>query len=367
MKKIISLLLIAGAIITAGCSKSDSGELQKSNSEQKPDNQPQTKIKEKLPIVTMEVRTDESLENVLYPSFFYSIAKKQQQEKTPYFYLSIDSDKEFQGRIKIRNDKFINEIIVDKSILRGNTQIEIAPLWRYDNFINIDKPGYTHFNIELIDFKTDKLITTKTIEQAYRSINECVYAAKDSKGEIIDFTPFFAAYVNEDSKVVESFLKEVSDYWSFSPKFKGWLGYQLGKEYVLDQIIWVALYLKVKGMKYSSITRTSNTSSKIFSQNVRFVENTIANKQANCVDGSVLLASVFEKIGLTCFLVTEPSHMYLAVGNKLSPEYRQDYILIETTAIGTGSTIFKDWTEMDSKAKFIDIREARIVGIKPIQ
>ena len=44
MKKIISLLLIAGAIITAGCSKSDSGELQKSNSEQKPDNQPQTKI-----------------------------------------------------------------------------------------------------------------------------------------------------------------------------------------------------------------------------------------------------------------------------------------------------------------------------------
>ncbi len=70
MKKIISLLLIAGAIITAGCSKSDSGELQKSNSEQKPDNQPQTKIEEKLPIVTMEVRTDESLENVLYPSFF---------------------------------------------------------------------------------------------------------------------------------------------------------------------------------------------------------------------------------------------------------------------------------------------------------
>ena len=58
------------AIITAGCSKSDSGEPQKSNSEQKPDNQPQTKIEEKLPIVTMEVRTDESLENVLYPSFF---------------------------------------------------------------------------------------------------------------------------------------------------------------------------------------------------------------------------------------------------------------------------------------------------------
>ena len=42
MKKIISLLLIVGAIITAGCSKSDSGEPQKSNSEQKPDNQPQT-------------------------------------------------------------------------------------------------------------------------------------------------------------------------------------------------------------------------------------------------------------------------------------------------------------------------------------
>jgi hypothetical protein len=376
MKKIF-LLLIASAMIAEGCSKNDDNEPKQPKIRNgQPSSTPiltptpLPKPEYQTPSVTLEVKFDESFENTIYPSFIYSMAQVEQNanKKLQYIVLNIDSDRGFQGRIKVTNDRFIQETIVDRFIPQGDIQIGIAPLWKYDDFINIDKPGFTHFKVELIDFKTDKVIITQSIQLSYRSINECVFGLRQDNGEILDWHSLFAAYVNEDSRTVENFLKEVADFWNFSPNFHGWVGYQLGEDYVTSQVVWICIYLERKGMKYSSITSTSNTATKILSQNVRLVENTITNTQANCVDGSVLLASIFKKIGLDCFLVTQPSHMFLAVARKRVPQYQEDYILIETTAIEPGRDYFKSWREMDANnANFIDINKARAKGIKPIQ
>lgn len=377
MKKIF-LLLVATAMIAGGCSKNDSNEPQQPKIKNRqtpsiPDLTPSSlpKPEAQIPRAILNISFDESFENTIYPSFIYSMAQAEQNinKKIEYIVLDISSDKSFQGRIKVTNDRFIQETIIDRFIPQGNTQVGIAPLWKYDNFINIDRPGFTYFKVELIDFKTDKLIATQSIRLSYRSINECVFGLRQPNGGVADWTAFFTAYVNEDSRVVENFLKEVADYWDFNPNFHGWVGYQLGEDYILNQVVWVCVYLNSKGMKYSNITETSNTSTKIFSQNVRLIENTITNTQANCVDGSVLLASIFKKIGLDCFLVTQPSHMFLAVARKRNPQYQNDYILIETTRIDAINMGFlKNWREVDTaNMNFIDINRARAAGIKPIQ
>ena len=66
-------------------------------------------------------------------------------------------------------------------------------------------------------------------------------------------------------------------------------------------------------------------------ETVRFIDQSLTNTQANCVDGSVLFASLLRKISIEPFLVTVPGHMY--VGFYLGAGKSQ-FIGLETTVIG---------------------------------
>ena len=50
---------------------------------------------------------------------------------------------------------------------------------------------------------------------------------------------------------------------------------------------------------------------RVFSQRVRFLAETWDDRSANCVDGSVLIASVLQRIGLRSFLVLVPGHAFV--------------------------------------------------------
>ena len=51
----------------------------------------------------------------------------------------------------------------------------------------------------------------------------------------------------------------------------------------------------------------------VYSQFVRLFDESVTASQANCVDGSVLMAAILRKIGLRPTLVLMPGHMFLAV------------------------------------------------------
>ena len=71
----------------------------------------------------------------------------------------------------------------------------------------------------------------------------------------------------------------------------------------------------------------------IATQSVRFVEQSLRDEGANCVDASVLMASVLRRIGLRPVLLFKPGHCFVAVYD--SAEGGQ-LIGIETTLIGSG-------------------------------
>ena len=108
--------------------------------------------------------------------------------------------------------------------------------------------------------------------------------------QVLDFRAFFASYVNEDSKLIDPFLSETlrehNETYKAKPNVQlssGWAGYQLGADYADLQVIAIVAQLMRKGMNYSNITDTSNSSTKVYSQNVRFINETLAVKNANCV------------------------------------------------------------------------------------
>ena len=354
MRKIV-LLLVATTLSLVGCTKGGD-ELAKSNLS-----------------ATMTAQLDPVLDGSLYPSAVYSMAQIKIDKKIlTYFDLSIDSETDFKGKIRVTNDKFIHETLIEKDIRKGMNKVSVNLLWKYDDFIKFQNPGITHFSFQLLD-REGKLVTNTDVEVPYRSVSECVFALKYGN-QVADFRPFFASYVNEDSKLIDAFLSEVhnehNEKYKDKPdlKLSGWMGYQGGADYTDLQVIAIVAHLMRKGMNYSNITDTSNATAKVYSQNVRFINETLALKNANCVDGSVLMASILEKIGIRCFLVAIPGHMYLAYSRPGKTEPTSgDIQYVETTLIGSGNlqSVFRD--KNDQEQKFIGIRAARELGIKPIQ
>lgn len=138
----------------------------------------------------------------------------------------------------------------------------------------------------------------------------------------------FAAYVNENSPVVETILKE-----ALATKIvDSFAGYQKDPAGVVKEIFAIWAALQKRGIHYSNITTTAAQSETIYSQHVRFVDESVANEQANCVDGSVVFASILRKLGLHTFLVTMPGHMFMGV--YLTPQ-GDERVGLETTMIGS--------------------------------
>jgi hypothetical protein len=161
-----------------------------------------------------------------------------------------------------------------------------------------------------------------------RSVNDCPYSITEGD-DTRDVSVVFAAYVNEDHPFVDKLLREGLD----TGIVDSFDGYQAeSKEQVYRQVyaLWHALSLR--DVRYSSITTTAPETEGIGSQHVRMLDDSINNGQANCVDGSVLLASLLRKIGIEPVLVMVPGHCYLAF--QLDEE-GTEFAGLETTLIGS--------------------------------
>jgi hypothetical protein len=93
--------------------------------------------------------------------------------------------------------------------------------------------------------------------------------------------------------------------------------------------LWNAL--QRRGIKYSDIS-TTTPSKYVVSQTVRFLDDSIDATQANCVDGSVLMASLLRKIGIQAYLVMVPGHCFLAFRDGKGED--AELYGLETTMLG---------------------------------
>ena len=276
----------------------------------------------------------------LFPSYIISTAtlKTEEMFKTPSenYLGDINGQIGFEVVAPSNECSFIAEVsstkYIRKSVLRGTMKCmgqkyRIYPKIEYDYdamyTVLESVPETITFSLSL-DGKTQETMQ-QTVQ--VRSLHDCVFALTKPDGKVVPCTWMFAAYVNENHPLVERILKSALDH-KLVDKFAG---YQLGKQHVYDQIFAIWNVLQRQGIKYSNITTPSVGSDRVFSQHVRFLSDSVANTQANCVDGSVLFASVFRKIGLQSFLVIVPGHCFVGC---LVQENPRQTLFIETTMIG---------------------------------
>jgi hypothetical protein len=222
--------------------------------------------------------------------------------------------------------------IMEPSIFKGTleksgTTYTIFPKikYKYDVLAKRSQPGpvTVTYKVQVGDEVEEKSETL-----TLRSINDCPFTLSED-GKPVDVCFMFAAYVNEQHPFVDKLLRESLD-TKVVDSFTGYQSKDKAELYRQVYAVWHAL--TQRDLKYSDITTSSAESDSVNSQHVRMIDESINNAQANCVDGSVLMASVLRKVGIEPVLIMVPGHCYL--GFQLDAE-GTEFAALETTLLGS--------------------------------
>lgn len=233
----------------------------------------------------------------------------------------------------------------------GEARIFPKALWDYDALLKVRQQRPINVTFQA----TVNGVAVPDDHETYvmRSINDCMfYVLMDDEGEDFDdFSWLFAAYVNENHPEVDMILKEALK----SGIVSDFSGYQSDEpKDVMMQVFAIWNALQRRGIKYSDVSHTL-PSKYVVSQTVRFLDDSVRATQANCVDGSVLMASVLSKIGITSYLVMVPGHCFLAFDLGDGEDAKR--IGLETTMLGNDEIrSVEEIANLTEKAKLTEFK-----------
>ena len=233
----------------------------------------------------------------------------------------------------------------------GEARVFPKAIWDYDALLKVRQQRPVNVTFKATVNGTP--IPEDNETYVLRALNDCMFYVKydEDSDEFDDFSWLFAAYVNENHPEVDIILKEALE----SGIVSDFDGYQDDDpKAVMMQVFAVWNALQRRGIKYSDISHTT-PSKTVVSQTVRFLDDSIRATQANCVDGSVLMASVLSKIGITSYLVMIPGHCFLAFD--LSDGDKPKRIGLETTMLGNDEIkSVEEIAHLTEKAKLAEFK-----------
>jgi hypothetical protein len=260
-------------------------------------------------------------------------------------------------RVEILENELMGSAVITGTIPSRSEEWLILPKipYKFPNLLRQAQPAIVNITFKV---SVDGVSQGEQIARAdVRSINECLTAVlQDEESEPVDFSWLFAAYVNENHPQIDGILREALD----AGVVTSFTGYQSGeRQEVRAQIKAIWDVLQKRGFRYSDITTTDSESEVVNSQYVRFFDDAIKSRSANCVDGTVLMASILRRIGLQVTLAMLPTHMFLVVD--LDEEGKKQ-IAIETTMMGDNAAPRKSATKGKPSTKAEPVEAASTFG-----
>ncbi|WP_133299783.1 hypothetical protein [Larkinella punicea] len=295
-------------------------------------------------------------------------------------------------RVEVGATPFSEAAVYEGILQEPDKNYEITPRipWNFEKLRGLLQP--TPVNFTVTTYINNEKVGHRTVVATMRSVNDCPYYWEDDEtgtGDL-DLNYMYVAYINEDDPVVDEVLSQALQ----TDIVDGFDGYQTGdKKRVDDQVFSIWYALQKRGIRYSSISTNSSTgiSQNLYSQRIRTIDQTWNNRQANCVDGMVLMASVLRSIHIDPVLVLLADHCVL--GYYRDAEHK-DLACLETSMIGdvdlrkimsvrrrkASRKLFtearqraqrhyrssKDSFDKDPRYRFIVVADVRKSGIRPI-
>jgi hypothetical protein len=153
-------------------------------------------------------------------------------------------------------------------------------------------------------------------------------------GKWQDLTPYLGAFVTPNAPALMAFLREAAH---LHPDGR-LIGYQGRPDGVAPQVKALFDTLKKAGITYVNSVVDFNPQQGSNTQRVRLPRESLADKQANCIDGTVLFASLLEGISMSPAIVLVPGHAFLAWETwRDSDGGSNEWRYLETTMIGSST------------------------------
>ena len=289
---------------------------------------------------SVPLRITDELGGNIFPSAILSVATTDAQVIVPADSLYLGNSKSCIAirvrsgkaysriRIEVAETPFFSRSVSEFVLAKPRTDYTIYPdiIWNYEALKNINQaePVSVAIKAEMNEKDLGQRVRTFSV----RSINECLLGYVTNGTKFHDTGIFFAAYVNEENPMIDKLLREALN----TRIVNRFLGYQGGSAEGVDKQVY-ALWnvLQKRNFRYSSVSNTSLSSNVVFSQRVRTFDDALESSQINCVDGSVLFASLLRAINIEPILVRTPGHMFVGY---YTDSGRKNMNFLETTMIG---------------------------------
>jgi len=183
-----------------------------------------------------------------------------------------------------------------------------------------------HVIAEDLDGKTETHETHSLVCLARTSSFNAI--RRPGTDQVVDLSHYYGAWVTPHGEAVQERIRHAAD---FIPDRQIW-GYQRDPDSVTQQVEALFRSLKELGITYVNSVIDFGAPPGQATQRTRLPRESIAGRGANCIDGSVLFASLLEGSSLNAALVLVPGHAF--VGWE-AWEGSDDWKFLETTMVGS--------------------------------
>lgn len=292
-------------------------------------------------------------EGQIFPAMIISMANYKGDTSEPFMnavkssalgfrFNSNNSNIPLKWEIESVDKSFFDKVSGEFMYEKGETYFMPSIPWNFATLANQTSSTPINIIYRLLDEDGNKV--ERNVSFFLRSINDCIFQYQDQKFDFL-----FSAFIQEQHPEIDKILREALD-----TKFVNSIAVYQGKKDVnLKTIMTVAAIWKVlhdRGFQYSSLTTTSTESNKIYSQSVRTLDNALKTNQANCVDGTIVFASILRATGISTTLVLTHDHCFL--GFKPSPN-ATSLIYLETTWLSKSEFIDKAKTKVQKDDAYL--------------
>ena len=267
----------------------------------------------------------------VYPVFanFASLQKPQERKRGSVAVTVTNSaDTSIQNRISVQVVGWSDEEIQDVELGAGKVgTYQFAPTFLPRLYRNHEIVAATA--LVTVRRMGGQLVYRTTVPLRLRSVDDIYW------GPNFEYAPFIASWVTPHDPWVERVLSRAKE---FAPgrRLPGYESstnpaVQERSTYIQARAIYRAL--QSRGVSYvkSSMTFGKNLD---ISERVRMPRESLDGIAANCIDGTVMYAALFENLGMEPVVVLVPHHAY--VGVRVAPN-SVAYLFIETALTGRAS------------------------------
>jgi hypothetical protein len=218
--------------------------------------------------------------------------------------------------------------------------------------------------IRVTDFG-NHLLHEETLPVRLRSVDDMYW------GPGFKFAAFIASWVTPHDPAVESVLARAKEFMPGRrlPGYEEWKSPPQQAQMTREEAKAIYRALQNSGVSYvkSSLTFGENTN---VSERVRMPAESLHQLSANCIDGVVMYASLFENLNMDPVVVLVPGHAYVGVRESADSD---SYLYIETAITGRAPFETALRAALRGIAKLppkdvirIPISDARTAGIYPM-